>query len=48
MSYSDKDFEVVLNEAKNVDLSHWEFVIETHGLKIYRLYKEVYYSILKL
>ena len=35
------DFSAVTDDAKNPNLVGWELFIETHGLKIYRLYRQV-------
>ena len=44
MSSSSLDnFDSALKEAELPDLSQWQFFVETHGLKIYRLYREVMY-----
>jgi len=42
--YDSKDFAAALKESLSPDLSSWEFFVESHGLSIYRLYKQVSFT----
>ena len=41
MEYQERDFNAALNDAQNPDLLSYEYFVESHGLKIYRSYKQV-------
>jgi len=41
MAFSEKDFDLAAKDAECRDLQDWEFFVESHGVKIYRLYCSV-------
>ena len=38
MAFDDDDFNNAAKSVECEDLSDWEFFVESHGVKIYRLY----------
>ena len=41
MAFSDDEFNAAAKDAEYPDLDGWEFFVESHGVKIYRLYCSV-------